>query len=315
MSSTSADVLVELAGQGIDTVQSAVAYVLYGNFENLTLTGSAAINGTGDGNGNAISGNLGVNHLDGGDGNDTLNGGGGADTLTGGLDDDVFILDNIGDLAVELPGGGDDRVQSSVNMILAAEIEDLTLTGTGAISGTGNELDNHILGNAGANKLTGGLGTDTLAGGAGNDTYIIEDGSDSIVEAAKGGIDLIQSSITVDLGLGALTEIENLTLTGGDAINGKGNYANILTGNGNGNLLDGGTAADRLIGGGGNDVYVVDNAADIVARHQATATTRSILCDLDPGAELERCICRCRRHQRHGNLHGNERWAMAATIC
>ena len=72
----SADVIVELAGQGIDTVQSAVAYILSGNFENLTLTGSAAIDGTGDGNANAISGNLGINHLDGGDGSDTLNGGG-----------------------------------------------------------------------------------------------------------------------------------------------------------------------------------------------------------------------------------------------
>ncbi len=305
----SADVIVELAGQGIDTVQSAVAYVLSGNFENLTLTGSAAIDGTGDGNGNAISGNLGVNHLDGGDGNDTLNGGGGADTLTGGLDDDVFILDNIGDLAVELPGGGDDRVQSSVNMTLAAEIEDLTLTGTGAISGSGNELDNQILGNAGANKLTGGLGTDTLAGGAGNDTYIIEDGSDSIVEAAKGGIDLIQSSITVDLGLGALTEIENLTLTGGDAINGKGNaYANILTGNGNGNLLDGGAAADRLIGGGGNDVYVVDNAADIVAETSGNGddTVQSFVTWI-LGAELERLHLQgAAGINGTGNLLGNE---------
>ena len=154
----SADVIVELAGQGIDTVQSAVAYVLSGNFENLMLTGSAAIDGTGDSNGNAISGNLGVNHLDGGDGNDTLNGGGGADTLIGGLADDIFILDNIGDLAIELPGGGHDRIESSVGMILTAEIEDLTLTGTGNVNGTGNELDNDILGNAGANQLTGGSG-------------------------------------------------------------------------------------------------------------------------------------------------------------
>ena len=305
----SADVIVELAGQGIDTVQSAVAYVLSGNFENLTLTGSAAIDGTGDGNGNSISGNLGVNHLDGGDGNDTLNGGGGADTLTGGLDDDLFILDNIGDLAIELPGGGDDRVQSSVSMILAAEIEDLTLTGTGAIGGTGNDLDNDILGNAGANQLAGGLGSDTLAGGTGNDTYIIEDGSDTIIEAAKGGIDLIQSSITVDLGLGALIEIENLTLTGVDAINGKGNaYVNILTGNGNGNLLDGGAAADRLIGGGGNDVYVVDNAADIVTEISGNGddTVQSFVTWI-LGAELERLHLQGTASiNGTGNLLGNE---------
>ena len=286
----SADVIVELAGQGIDTVQSAVAYVLSGNFENLTLTGSAAINGTGDSNGNAIAGNLGVNHLDGGDGSDTLNGGGGADTLTGGLDDDVFVLDNIGDVAIELPGGGHDRVESSVTMILAAEIEDLTLIGSGNINGTGNDLDNTVLGNAGTNQLTGGLGADTLAGGAGNDTYIIEDGTDSIIEAAKGGTDLIQSSITVDLSLAELVEIENLTLTGSDAVDGKGNgYANILTGNGNDNLLDGGAAADRMTGGGGNDIYVVDNAADIIVETSGNGddTVRSSISRI-LGAELER---------------------------
>ncbi len=175
-------------------------------------------------------------------------------------------------------------------MILAAEIEDLTLTGSGNINGTGNDLDNNVLGNAGANQLTGGLGTDTLAGGAGNDTYIIEDGTDSIIEAAKGGTDLIQSSITVDLSLAALAEIENLTLTGSGAIDGKGNgYANILTGNGNDNLLDGGAAADRMTGGGGNDIYVVDNAADIIVETSGNGddTVRSSVAWI-LGAELER---------------------------
>lgn len=305
----SADVIVELAGQGIDTVQSAVAYALSGNFENLTLTGSAAIDGTGDSNGNAITGNLGANHLDGGDGDDTLNGGGGADTMTGGLDDDVFILDNIGDQAIELPGGGHDRVESSVGMALADEIEDLTLSGTGNINGTGNELENYLLGNAGANRLAGGLGADTLAGGAGNDTYVIDDGGDSIIEAAKGGIDLIQSGITVDLSLGPLTEIENLTLTGSGAINGTGNaYANILIGNGSGNLLDGGAAADRMIGGGGDDIYVVDNAADIVVETSGNGddTVRSFVTWI-LGAEFERLHLQGSADIKGtGNLQGNE---------
>jgi Ca2+-binding RTX toxin-like protein len=305
----SADVIVELFGEGIDTVQSAVSYFLSGNFENLTLTGSAAIDGTGDGNANAISGNAGVNRLDGADGSDTLNGGAGADTLTGGRDDDVFILDNIGDLASELAGGGHDRAESSVNAILADEIEDLKLTGISAINGTGNGLDNYILGNAGANQLSGGLGADTLAGAAGNDSYIIDDGSDAIIEAAKGGTDLILSSITVDLSLGALTEIENLTLTGSGAIDGKGNgWANILTGNGYNNLLDGGAGADRMIGGGGDDIYVVDNAADIVTEtaNNGDDTVRSFVTWI-LGAELERLHLQGGAHVNGtGNLLANE---------
>jgi Ca2+-binding RTX toxin-like protein len=51
-----------------------------------------------------------------------------------------------------------------------ANVENLTLTGTAAINGTGNELNNAIIGNGGANSLSGGDGNDSLAGGAGNDS-------------------------------------------------------------------------------------------------------------------------------------------------
>ena len=61
---------------------------------------------------------------------------------------------------------------SSVNRTLGADIENLTLTGTAAINGTGNGLDNMLTGNASANILNGGLGNDTLAGGVGNDVFV-----------------------------------------------------------------------------------------------------------------------------------------------
>ena len=90
--------------------------------------------------------------------------------LIGGSGNDTFVVDTIGDQVIELAGGGTDTVQSSVTLTLAANVENLILTGVDAISGTGNELANVLTGNAGANTLTGGDGNDTLDGGAGNDT-------------------------------------------------------------------------------------------------------------------------------------------------
>jgi Ca2+-binding RTX toxin-like protein len=57
-------------------------------------------------------------------------------------------------------------------------VENLTLTGTGALNGTGNSLDNHLIGNSGANSLSGDAGNDTLDGGSGIDTMTGGDGSD-----------------------------------------------------------------------------------------------------------------------------------------
>ena len=59
-------------------------------------------------------------------------------------------------------------------------IENLTLTGTAAINGTGNALDNVITGNDGNNVLTGLAGADTLFGAAGNDKLIGGAGGDTL---------------------------------------------------------------------------------------------------------------------------------------
>ena len=163
---SAADVVVDSAGT--DTVEASVSYVLATGLANLVLAGTAAINGTGNDAANALTGNAAANSLSGGAGNDTLDGGAGADTLTGGLGNDVYIVD-AGDVVVENAGGGTDEVRSAASWTLAANIERLTLTGTAAIDGTGNDDANLITGNAAANTLNGGGGNDTLSGAGGAD--------------------------------------------------------------------------------------------------------------------------------------------------
>ena len=145
-------------------VLASVTHTLSVNLENLTLTGTAAINGTGNAKDNVIIGNVanniavgtgrqrqltgggGNDTLSGGDGNDTLDGGTGADSMDGGFGNDTYIVDNVGDVAAEV-AGGTDTVLASVSYTLSANLENLTLTGSAAINGTGNAKGNVITGN------------------------------------------------------------------------------------------------------------------------------------------------------------------------
>ena len=216
------------------------------NLENLTLTGTDNINGTGNSAANIIRGNAGNNRLNGGTGNDTLIGGAGNDT---------YITDG-GDRITEAVDGGIDQVQSSATHTLGANIENLTLTGTAAINGTGNGLNNILRGNAASNVLNGSTGNDTLIGGAGNDTYVT-DGGDRITEGVDAGTDLVQSSVSYSLG----ANLENLTLTGAAAINGTGNSLNnVIRGNAAANTLNGGYGNDTMIGGAVTDTFVFNSA-------------------------------------------------------
>jgi hypothetical protein len=131
------------------------------NLENLTLTGTEANNGSGNDLPNLITGNGAANSLFGGAGADTLIGGAGADTLNGGLwadrmegglGGDVYIVDNAGDVVVDGPGQGNDRISTALSYTLGANIEGLTVGGVADVDGTGNELPNLIQGNAGNNR-------------------------------------------------------------------------------------------------------------------------------------------------------------------
>jgi trimeric autotransporter adhesin len=201
------DVVQETVDGGIDTVVSIVDHTLAANVENLLLfnviTQSTAVNGTGNELNNTILGNafnntlrglagddtidggFGNDTLEGGDGNDTLNGGagndtmnGGAgnDTMNGGTGNDVYLVTDAGDIVNEGTDaaagnpllGGVDLVRATVDFTLGRNVENLTLEGTAA-NGTGNELNNEIIGNSVANVMEGLAGNDRILGGSGND--------------------------------------------------------------------------------------------------------------------------------------------------
>jgi Ca2+-binding RTX toxin-like protein len=266
------DWLTESAGAGLDAVQSSVTFTLGANFESLMLTGANAINATGNELDNVLTGNNASNLLD---------GGAGADTMSGGLGNDIYVMDNAGDVIVENADAGWDTVQIADTYKLNANFENLTLIGNRAINGTGNELDNCLIGNAADNVLDGGTGGDAMSGGAGNDAYVVDradelvigyDGDsdtlivgDQVTENADQGVDTVTSWIDYTL----TANVENLSLLGVTAGYAGGNdLNNVLVGNSANNTLDGAAGADSLTGGLGNDVYWVDNVGDIVTEAQ-----------------------------------------------
>lgn len=294
------DVVIEVAGEGIDTVESALDWQLGDHLENLVLTGSGNLSGVGNSLDNELYGN---------DGNNRLEGGLGADRLYGGLGDDLYIIESAQDRVFEDEGGGLDTIERrfETNLILADNVENLILA-NGIVSGNGNALDNVINGNAAANKLSGmdgndtlvggdgddqlwggsgddvlrgdngadyldgGSGADQMSGGAGNDIYIVDNTADTIIELAGGGTDQVQSSASYTLS----ADLENLFLTGSADINGTGNAlgnylagnsgSNTLNGGGGNDTLSGGGGNDTLLGGAGNDAYLVDanSGSDVV---------------------------------------------------
>lgn len=246
----------------------------------------------GDGN-DTLDGGGGDDRLYGGKGNDILYGGAGFDSLLGESGDDTYVIDQ-DDIVFENEDDGVDTIQAIFDYTLDENIENLVLLGN-AVLGVGNALDNLIEGNAEVNRLVGGEGTDTLIGGAGDDLYEVElsesgnaisnykvSFDDQIIEALNEGNDTVSVSgningveevdnlvVTINATLSA--NVENLDLSNVTAssdvflkLNLFGNeYANRLTGNSSSNIIDGGTglglaAIDTLIGGDGDDIYIVD---------------------------------------------------------
>jgi Ca2+-binding RTX toxin-like protein len=190
--------IVEQADEGIDTVQTAVDYALGANVENLTVVDDASVTAIGNDLGNILTANNagdlldgqdGDDELDGGDGDDTLIGGAGDDSLygslganllEGGLGDDSYLIDSAGgNTIVENAGEGTDTVYAFIDYTLGANLEDLTLL-AGAARGTGNELDNTLVGDELANELSGEDGNDVLLGAEGDDTLLGGNGNDRL---------------------------------------------------------------------------------------------------------------------------------------
>jgi uncharacterized delta-60 repeat protein len=228
----------------IDTVQSSITWTLGANLENLILTGTAAINGTGNGLNNKITGNSANNSLNGGSGNDTLvggagndalNGSSGSDSMAGGTGNDSYYVNATGDIVTEAAGAGTDTVFSYLGAYtLGSNVEIGRIMSTSAANLTGNILNNALYAGVGNNVLQGGSGIDTVSYAYG-------------VSGTTG--------VTVNL---CVTTAQTTGGSGSDTLGGIENVAGSvnadrLTGNSGNNVLNGGAGNDTLLGGEGND--------------------------------------------------------------
>jgi Ca2+-binding RTX toxin-like protein len=229
------DTVVEEEGGGIDTVSSStvnIALLAFAHVENATLTGAAPLTASGNAQDNILNGAANT----------------AANVLTGFGGDDTYIV-GVGDTVVEATGSGTDTVQSatrSLNLAGFLHVENIVLTGTLALSATGNAGDNRIDGA----QISG---PNVLNGGAGNDTYIVGAG-DTVLEAAGGGTDTVLARANFTLGIGASVEAIKVDFgTAGLTLTGNALPQTITGGAGN-DVLTGGSGGDALIGGAGTDV-------------------------------------------------------------
>ena len=296
---SSLDTAIEVAGQGTDKVFSrAGSFTLGANVENMKLLDAsfvvlpgglfgllpAGVDGTGNSLANVMEGNAVANRLNGMGGNDTMFGLGGNDTLDGGTGNDamfggtgndLFIVNSSLDTATEFFGEGIDQVNASVSCeIIDVDVENLTLTGVGNISGTGNAANNVITGNSGSNTLNGMAGVDTMSGGAGNDVYFVDNLDDQVIEGAGGGTDWVYASVTETLDD---PDVENLVLTGAAANNGTGNAsANVIYGTTAANVLSGLAGNDTVYAGSGNDTVQGGTGSDTIHGGLGIDTLRAV---------------------------------------
>jgi Ca2+-binding RTX toxin-like protein len=226
--------------------------------------------------------------LNGGNGNDRLISDAGNDSLNGGAGDDIYEIDSANDIVHEAVGEGTDIVRSTATYTLTSNVERLELMGSANINGTGSNVRDILVGNAGVNVLNGLDGDDTLYGGAGNDTlnggngndtldgqggvdamvgglgndlYFVDNGTDVVTEVAGQGTDTVRSTVSYVLA----ANVERLELQGISNINGAGtSLADTIVGNTGNNILTGNDGNDSLYGGAGNDTLNGNNGNDFL---------------------------------------------------
>jgi uncharacterized delta-60 repeat protein len=256
-------------GSGTDTV--SYAYATAGITVSLAVATVQATGGsgsdiltaienlTGSSFGDTLVGNGAANVIDGGLGNDSL---------AGGLGNDTYIINTLSDVVTEKSGEGTDLIQSAISYSLidtdgaganGGNVENLQLTGTASINGTGNILNNVIYANSGINSIDGGVGSDTVSY-----FYASTTGSTGVtlnlsVINASG-----QATASGISGADLVKNVENIT---------GSNYKDTLTGNAGANVLDGGSGLDSMTGGDGSDTYYVRDVGDIVIETNAVAST------------------------------------------
>ena len=179
------------------------------------------------------------------DSNDVLYDSAGIDSLTGGIGDDVYYVSNTGDVVTEAAGAGFDTVAASVDYMLPASntVEVINMLGAG-LTGTGSN---------GAETLISSSGPNTLIGLGGNDVYYVNSAGDVVIEDASGGIDTVQATVSYTLSAG--NTVQALYMLGSGLTGIGSNGAETLLSSGGPNTLE---------GLGGDDLYYVNNAADVV---------------------------------------------------
>jgi Ca2+-binding RTX toxin-like protein len=239
------DVVQDTATSATNTAQSSVNYALAANVNTLVLTGTAALQGTAN------------------SGADTLVSNAGVDTLVGGSGNDTFVINNSGDVVQDSSATATNLIQSSVNFTLPTNVNALTLTGTSALSATGNAAANIITANTGNDTLSAGSGVATLIGGVGNETFVVNSASDVVQDTVTSASNTLQSSVSVTL----MANVNTLVLTGTSNLTGTASSAN--------DTLVSNSGIDTLVGGSGRDLFIVNNSADVIQNATANDTIES----------------------------------------
>ncbi len=223
-----------------------------------------------------------IEHVNGSDHADELTAGSGS-RLAGGAGDDSYNINHAAVMIIEGVNKGEDSVFTTLaSYTLPDNVENLEVSGALEFVLIGNKLGNVLIGNAQSNVLLGqignddlyglggndvlnggtgndlldgGFGVDVLNGGPGNDIYKTDRRDEVLTLVEGGGIDTLQSHVSVDITVSAGSiQIEHVTLAGAYARNITGNALNnTLTGNERVNRIEGNAGNDVLIGAGGTD--------------------------------------------------------------